>query len=74
MVDAAHYHRLVGHLLYLTVTRPDITYAVNILSQFVAMPWQEHMDAATRVLRYLKGAPGCGLLLPKEGSLTLSLL
>ncbi|XP_019178164.1 PREDICTED: uncharacterized protein LOC109173391 [Ipomoea nil] len=72
LVDAAHYRRLVGRLLYLTVTRPDITYVVNTLSQFVAMPRQEHMDAAIRVLLYLKGAPGRGLLLPKEGSLTLT--
>ncbi|XP_019159689.1 PREDICTED: uncharacterized protein LOC109156296 [Ipomoea nil] len=63
LVDASRYRRLVGRLLYLTVTRPDITYAVNILSQFVSTPRQEHMDAAYRLLRYLKNAPGQGILL-----------
>ncbi|KAJ0615983.1 putative RNA-directed DNA polymerase [Helianthus annuus] len=66
-VDANQYRRLIGRLLYLQATRPDIAYAVNILSQFVNYPRQTHMEAATRVLRYLKGTPGQGILIPKEG-------
>ncbi|KAF5783294.1 putative RNA-directed DNA polymerase [Helianthus annuus] len=50
-VDASRYRRLVGRLLYLQATRPDIAYSVNVLSQFVADPRQSHMDAAHRVLR-----------------------
>ncbi|GJZ52331.1 putative reverse transcriptase, RNA-dependent DNA polymerase, LTR copia-type gag-polypeptide [Tanacetum coccineum] len=57
-IDATQYQRLVGRLLYLQATRPDITYAVNILSQFVSDPCQNHFEAANRVLRYLKGMPG----------------
>ncbi|KAJ0550054.1 putative RNA-directed DNA polymerase [Helianthus annuus] len=71
-VDASQYRRLVGRLLYLQATRPDITYSVNILSQFVADPRQSHLDAANRVLRYLKGTPGQGVLLPRAGPLTLT--
>ncbi|OMO75305.1 Integrase, catalytic core [Corchorus capsularis] len=72
IIDAAQYRRLVGRLLYLTVTRPDLTFAVNVLSQFVSAPRQEHMDAALRVLRYLKKAPGQGILLSAEGDLFLT--
>ncbi|XP_021974789.1 secreted RxLR effector protein 161-like [Helianthus annuus] len=70
-VDANTYRRLVGRLLYLQATRPGITYSVNILSPFVSDPRQNHMDAATRVLRYLKSTPGHGILLPKEGGMKL---
>ncbi|KAJ9540013.1 hypothetical protein OSB04_026519 [Centaurea solstitialis] len=70
-VNAAQYRRLIGRLLYLTVTRPDITFAVNLLSQFLSRPRQSHLDAATRVLRYLKLTAGQGIFLPSGGDLTL---
>nr|GFB61190.1 probable leucine-rich repeat receptor-like protein kinase At1g35710 [Tanacetum cinerariifolium] len=47
-VDASQYHRLIGRLLYLQATRPDITYSVNVLSQFVADPRKIHLEAANR--------------------------
>ncbi|KAI3808618.1 hypothetical protein L1987_24573 [Smallanthus sonchifolius] len=71
-VDVTQYRRLVGRLLYLQATRPDITYAVNVLSQFVANPRRNHSEAANRVLRYLKGMPGQGILLPWEGQPVLT--
>lgn len=66
-VDASKYLRLVGRLLYLQPTSPDLTYVVNVLSQFVSDPRQDHLDAATRILRYLKTTPGQGVLFPKQG-------
>ncbi|GJU07479.1 putative RNA-directed DNA polymerase [Tanacetum coccineum] len=63
-IDASRYRRLVGRLLYLQVTRPDIAYSVSILSQFVGDPRSIHMEAANRVLRYLKTTIGQGILLP----------
>nr|GEY42921.1 putative reverse transcriptase, RNA-dependent DNA polymerase, Gag-polypeptide of LTR copia-type [Tanacetum cinerariifolium] len=50
-VDACRYRRLVGRLLYLQVTCPDIAYSVNILIQFVGDPRRNHMEAANTVLR-----------------------
>ena len=49
-VNKEQYQRLVGKLIYLAHTRPDITYAVGVVSQFMHNPLVEHMDAAMRVV------------------------
>ncbi|XP_041011388.1 uncharacterized mitochondrial protein AtMg00810-like [Juglans microcarpa x Juglans regia] len=67
--DPAPYRRLVGRLIYLTITRPDIVFAVNILSQFMHAPQIPHMTAATRVLHYLKSAPGQGIFFPSSNDI-----
>ncbi|KAH9726802.1 hypothetical protein KPL70_008430 [Citrus sinensis] len=64
--DKGRYQRLVGRLIYLSHTRTDIAYAVSIVSQFMHSPSEEHMDAVYRILRYLKCAPGKGLLFSKN--------
>lgn len=61
-VDVSVYRSLVGSLLYLTATRPDIMYATSILSRFMHKPNQNHFGAAKRVLRYIKGTLGFGIL------------
>ncbi|XP_062080074.1 uncharacterized mitochondrial protein AtMg00810-like [Humulus lupulus] len=66
------YRRLVGRLIYLTVTRPDLAHSVHVLSQFLQEPRQEHWEAALRVVRYLKGSPGQGILLRANSSLSLT--
>eukprot|EP00253_Pinus_taeda_P033910 PITA_33910 len=53
--DATKYRQLIGSLNYLTTTRPDISFAVGILSRFMQKPCEGHWSAAKRVLRYLKG-------------------
>ncbi|RVW38432.1 Retrovirus-related Pol polyprotein from transposon RE2 [Vitis vinifera] len=65
------YRRLVGRLIYLVVTRPDLAYSVHILSQFMQEPRIEHWEAALRVVRYLKGTPGQGILLRADSDLSL---
>ncbi|RVW41167.1 Retrovirus-related Pol polyprotein from transposon RE2 [Vitis vinifera] len=65
------YRRLVGRLIYLAVTRPDLAYSVHILSQFMHEPRIEHWEAALRVVRYLKGTPGQGILLRADSDLSL---
>ncbi|XP_028093705.1 uncharacterized protein LOC114293777 [Camellia sinensis] len=52
--NATLYRQLIGSLVYLTVTRPDIAYVVHIVSQFMAAPRSPHYDALVRMLRYLK--------------------
>ncbi|GLT39324.1 hypothetical protein SLA2020_135220 [Shorea laevis] len=61
--DPSQYRRLVGRLLYLTITRPDICYSVGILTQFMQNPRKDHFEAAMRVLRYIKSSPGQGIML-----------
>ncbi|KAL4285151.1 hypothetical protein GQ457_16G009230 [Hibiscus cannabinus] len=55
------YRKLIGKLIYLTNTRPDIAFAVQHLSQFLSAPTDLHLMAVHRILRYLKGTPGQGI-------------
>ena len=58
-------------MLYLTLSRPDITFVVHRLSQFVSKPRVPHLTAAHHLLRYLKARPGQGLFFPTSSSLQL---
>ncbi|XP_072053949.1 uncharacterized protein [Arachis hypogaea] len=70
--DATIYRRLVGRLLYLTNTRPDLSYSVGCLSQFMDSPTDAHLKAAYRIIRYLKQSPATGLFFCVNNSFTLS--
>eukprot|EP00253_Pinus_taeda_P033228 PITA_33228 len=59
--DATKYRQLVGSLMYLTTTRPNISFDVGILSRFMQNPCEGHWSAAKRVLRYLKGSQYFGI-------------
>ncbi|XP_070057900.1 uncharacterized protein [Nicotiana tomentosiformis] len=65
--DPASYRRLVGKLNYLTVTRPDISYPVSLVSQFMNSPCDSHWDAVVHIIGYIKLAPGKGLLFEDRG-------
>lgn len=67
VTDVTMYQRLLGRLLYLTNTRSDIMFVVQHLSQFMHRPKKSHLEAAFRVVRYLKENPGQGIL-PSSGS------
>ncbi|KAM7488098.1 hypothetical protein LguiB_025582 [Lonicera macranthoides] len=69
--DGTLYRQLVGSLVYLTVTRPDIAYAVHVVSQFMSAPRSTHFDAVLRILRYLKGTMFYGLHYSSRSSLVL---
>lgn len=70
-VDKGNYQRLVGRLIYLSHTRPDIAYAVSMVSQFMHNPKETHLHAVHRILQYLKGSPGKGLIFKKGSGLLL---
>ncbi|XP_040372840.1 uncharacterized mitochondrial protein AtMg00810-like [Rosa chinensis] len=72
LTKKARYQRLVGRLIYLSHTRPDIAYAVSVVSQFMHNPSETHMEAVIRILRYLKSAPGKGLMFSKHSHLDIS--
>lgn len=72
LANAQQYRRLVGRLIYLTNTRPNLGYAVHILTQFMQKPLLPHWDAAVRVVRYLKGCPGQGIFLKTNDTLQIS--
>lgn len=57
------YHRLIDKLIYLGVTRTDLSYIIHILSQFMCTTRVKHWDAALRVLCYLKQGPRHEILL-----------
>jgi hypothetical protein len=61
LVDPTVYRQLIGSLLYLVHTRPNICYAVSALSQFMSDPRHVHWVAAKHVLKYLRGTVGYGL-------------
>ena len=60
-VNPLPFRSLIGSLRYLVHTRPDITYNVSYLSRFMLKPTSEHINAAKRVLRYIKGTSLFGL-------------
>jgi len=69
--ESTAYRRLIGRLIYLTNTRPDISFSVNHLSQFVSHPTSEHHQATIRILRYLKRTPGTGIFLHSQSLIQL---
>jgi len=60
--DPEKYRRLVEKLNYVTVTRPDISFVVNVVSQFLNFSCVDHWNAVIRILKYIKGSPEKGFL------------
>ena len=70
-MDPTQYRQLIGSLLYLVHTRPDICYAVSALSQFMSSPKHIHWIAAKHILKYLKGTQDYGLRYTSGGGVLL---
>jgi Reverse transcriptase (RNA-dependent DNA polymerase) len=66
--DIHLFQRLIGKLIYLTVIRPDMSFAVSQISKFMHLPRSPHLDAVNRILRYLKGTPGKGIWIKRNNT------
>uniref|UniRef100_A0A803LUQ7 Uncharacterized protein n=1 Tax=Chenopodium quinoa TaxID=63459 RepID=A0A803LUQ7_CHEQI len=70
-VNQTQYQKLVGKLIYLSHTRPDLAYAVGVVSRFMHKPQKQHLEAVYRILRYLKGTTRKGVIYKNHGHLDL---
>ncbi|KAJ9556411.1 hypothetical protein OSB04_011025 [Centaurea solstitialis] len=70
-VDQKTYRAIIGSLLYLTASRPDIVFSMGVCARFQCDPRDYHLSAAKRILRYLKGTPDFGLWYPKDSGFEL---
>jgi hypothetical protein len=61
LVESTLYRQLVGSLLYLTHTQPNISFAVGVCSRYMQETHELHWKAAKRILRYVKGTPSFGI-------------
>ena len=68
MVDSTFYKKIVGSLMYLTATRPDVMFVVSLISRFMDCPTELHLQSAKRILRYLKGTIDFGVFYKKDGN------
>src|SRR4051812_16736456 len=67
-MDKNRYQKLVGKLIYLAYTRPDIAFAMSLVSQFMHCPSEKHSNAVYRILHYLKGSRSKGIVFSKNES------
>ncbi|GJV78674.1 retrovirus-related pol polyprotein from transposon TNT 1-94 [Tanacetum coccineum] len=71
-VDPSHYRGMIGTLLYLTASRPDLQFAICMCARYQARPTEKHLHAVKRIFRYLKGTVNRGLWYPKDSSIALT--
>ncbi|GKC72930.1 retrovirus-related pol polyprotein from transposon TNT 1-94 [Tanacetum coccineum] len=71
-VDPSHYRGMIGTLLYLTASRPDLQFAICMCARYQARPTEKHLNAVKRIFRYLKGTVHRGLWYPKDSSFALT--
>nr|GFC68325.1 uncharacterized mitochondrial protein AtMg00810-like [Tanacetum cinerariifolium] len=71
-VDPSHYHGMIGTLLYLTASRPELQFAICMCARYQARPTEKHVHAVQRLFRYLRGTVHRGLWYPKDSSVALT--
>ncbi len=67
--DTTMYRRIMGSLIYMTITRPDLSYAVGVVSHFMQTPRKPHLDLVRRILRYIKHTLHCGIFYEAKSQL-----
>nr|GEZ75708.1 retrovirus-related Pol polyprotein from transposon TNT 1-94 [Tanacetum cinerariifolium] len=71
-IDPSHYRSMIGTLLYLTASRPDLQFAICMCAWYQARPTEKHLHAVKRIFRYLCGTVNRGLWYPKDSSIALT--
>nr|GEY85924.1 retrovirus-related Pol polyprotein from transposon TNT 1-94 [Tanacetum cinerariifolium] len=71
-VDPSHYRGMIGTLLYLTASRPNLQFAICMCSRYQARPTEKHVHTIKRIFRYLRGTVNRGLWYPKDSSVALT--
>ncbi|GJY03819.1 retrovirus-related pol polyprotein from transposon TNT 1-94 [Tanacetum coccineum] len=71
-VDPTHYRGMVGTLMYLTVSIPDLTFVVCMCARYQAKPTEKHLHAVKRIFKYLRGTINRGLWYPNDSSISLT--
>ncbi|GJU51870.1 hypothetical protein Tco_1221425 [Tanacetum coccineum] len=72
VVDPTHYRRMIGTLMYLIASRPDLTFVVCMCARYQAKPTKKHLHAVKRIFKYLRGTVNRGLWYPKDSSISLT--
>jgi len=72
LADATTYKQLIGSLLYLTISKLDITFVVNLMARFMQKPYVEHLNAVKKILRYVAGTKELALKYSRLPSFVLS--
>ena len=70
-ISESKYRKLIGSLLYITASRPDIQFAVGLCARYQVTPMKSHYQAALHILKYVKSTLNVGLWYPRGGDLTL---
>ena len=70
-IDESYFKQIIGSLMYLSSTRPDLVYSVSLISRYMSNPTETHLQAAKRILRYLKGTSDYGIMYKRSSSTDL---
>ncbi|GKD89137.1 hypothetical protein Tco_1364644, partial [Tanacetum coccineum] len=71
-VDPTRYHGMIGTLMYLTASRPDLAFVVCMCARYQAKPTEKHLNAVKRIFKYLRGTVNRGLWYPNDSSIALA--
>nr|GFD19541.1 uncharacterized mitochondrial protein AtMg00810-like [Tanacetum cinerariifolium] len=72
VVDPSYYHGMIGTLLFLIASRPDLQFAICMCAMYQARPTEKHVHAVKKIFRYLRGTVHQGLWYPKDSSVALT--